>query len=370
VTRLAMALAVAVFPTIVCAQSTTPQVSKALRVTGERIVFLRAGISLPHSPGAMVLESAHEFDEGGLDSSVQYLTLDKAITGSAFVYFPGLADTGLTFLATDAIIRSRFGPGTKIDDDRTVTVAGIARAGRRVVYSGASDGRRATAAIFSRIGGWIVVLRASGPASRASDVLSQLDSMAAGMTVARPAKPAVARSLKTSDCPSPDAPDATVSASDNASAMAAALVVVGDHPSMADKTGVRLAPIPDELCLAATSTSTNVITLDYRPVSAIGKNRSAQWVRLHGDGGLALIAIPALNDASKINIVRYTTGGFAIYGIFGGLPSRRQLDEMTNREGGLQPVVEGVFGPTGNSDINIICNRTREGCVGTKAKAK
>jgi hypothetical protein len=119
----------------------------------------RAGIGVPRAAGSLRLGSVHTYDTKGLDTVAQYASADEAISGSAFVYYPSLADTGLTFLATDATIRRRFGPGTRIAEDRLVAVGGVAEAGRRVIYAGGSDGLRSTAATFIRAGGWIIVLR-------------------------------------------------------------------------------------------------------------------------------------------------------------------------------------------------------------------
>lgn len=363
---LAIALTFVAWPFAARSQTPAPQTSKSLVVGTDRLSFLRANVSLPIAPGAMILESAHEFDAGGLDASVQYLTPDKAISGSAFVYFPGLADTGLTFLATDAIIRSRFGPRTQIVDDRLVAVAGVSNAGRRVVYSGASEGRRTTAALFVRVGGWIIVLRASGPASRTAEVLAQLDAMADGLKFAGKTKPEPARIVRTTECLAGDKPDATVSVPDSAFVMAASMIVVGDHPSLSDERSVRLAAIPDEMCLVATSTAGSVITLDYRPSNSAKNRQTVQWVRLTGDAGLTLVAMSTLNDAKRISIVRYTTGGYSIYATFDGLPSRKQLDTMANRDASLAQTGEGTFDPEGDSKINIFCNRTKEGCMDSK----
>jgi hypothetical protein len=140
----------------------------------------RAGIGVPREAGSLKLGRVADLGTAGLDDMADYASTDEAISGTIFIYYPTLADTGLTFLATDATIRRRFGPQTRIADDRLVSIGGIEGAGRRVSYSGASEGRRSTMAMFARAGGWILVLRVSGPASRAAEIGGDLDALAQG----------------------------------------------------------------------------------------------------------------------------------------------------------------------------------------------
>src|SRR4051812_6543398 len=62
---------------------------------------IRAGISVAREEGSVKLTGVSDYGKEGLDNVAQYRSADERISGTIFLYYPTLSDTGLTFLATD-----------------------------------------------------------------------------------------------------------------------------------------------------------------------------------------------------------------------------------------------------------------------------
>ncbi|MGH6617307.1 hypothetical protein [Sphingomonas sp.] len=158
------------------------------QASGDRIAMPTAHLSLSKTAGSAVMTKTDEFSHKGegLDNVAQFETPDRKIFGTAYVYLPAYPDAALTAYQTDKSIRDRFGAVT-FTDQSVVASDGHPGTVIRLVYS---DGRAekvnggepvATAAAFLRVSGWIVKLRASGPAERRSEVIAVLDGLIAGL---------------------------------------------------------------------------------------------------------------------------------------------------------------------------------------------
>jgi hypothetical protein len=321
----------------------------------------RAGIAVQRVAGSLKLGKVEAYDTAGLDTVAQYASSDGAISGSIFIYYPSLADTGLTFLATDATIRRRFGAATRIDDDRLVPVGGVPEAGRRVTYVGASDGTRSTAATFVRAGGWIIVLRVSGPASRASEILANLDALTAGLTSGRN-NPVRAHVIHTEDCTAKSAPDATI-LKPTGSEVAARLVMVVAETR--DEKGRALEDflgrVPDRLCLLRAGGG-EAVELTYKVPAKTKGLYAPRLFHLVGDAGFLIEATAPAKDPERVMMLRHGIGGLEAYGLFRGLPSFSQIDSVAERDEGLPMLAKAAANPDGGGEVTLGCVHLQEGC--------
>jgi hypothetical protein len=196
------------------------------QTSGDRIALPTAHLSLPKSAGPAVMTETHEFSRKGegLDNVAQFETPDRKIFGTVYVYLPAYPDAALTAYQTDKSIRDRFGAVT-FTDQGVVASHGHPGTVIRLVYS---DGRAekvngggpvATAAAFLRVSGWIVKLRASGPAERRSEVIAVLDGLIAGLRIDKGTYVHPVGLLQlAAPCPAADRPAAVSPKSDKTSA--------------------------------------------------------------------------------------------------------------------------------------------------------
>ena len=96
--------------------------------SGDRVTFTAARISFPTQAGATRLEETSEFShEGqGIDNGLQYVSPDRQVFATVYIYYPGLSHAGLTAFMTDLAIASQ---------SRNLT-----RRGTRAVSAGGRDG--------------------------------------------------------------------------------------------------------------------------------------------------------------------------------------------------------------------------------------
>ncbi|MES2291045.1 MAG: hypothetical protein V4530_15040 [Pseudomonadota bacterium] len=349
------------------AYSEPAPVQPKILTTAKSVRVVPAQIELPQQAGLMTLESSKEYGSDGFDNVIQYASPDKQISGTAFVYFPSLPDTGLTFLATDAIIRKRFGEGTRVASDQLVAVGGVANAGRKVVYGGASNGTRSTAAMFVRAGGWIIVLRMSGPASRASEIEMQIDAVAAKLSFAKDSKPYPATLVTTSGCKATQQVDADVVRPSQAAVLERTLIPVSNNMEIAKKK-LWDPPVPAALCLSGSSDIKDVITQDFQLPATPKKASAARKFRLVGDAGYVLEVTGSKVEPGVYLVIRYGIGSFDVLGAFRGIPSDAQLDRITAQDGSIPVLARVEMSAGGNSNITLNCDDTKEGCAAKNAK--
>jgi hypothetical protein len=324
----------------------------------------RAGIAVPREAGSLKMTEVRDYGTEGLDDVAQYASADQAISGTIFIYYPTLADTGLTFLATDETIRRRFGPATRVADDRLVTIGGVARAGRRIIYEGASDGARSTGAIFVRAGDWIMVLRVSGPHSRAAEIAADIDALAAGLSFGRGSNPVPAHVIATENCPAGEDPEAPVAKP--TAPEATMLVLLGGTGEVRDRKGKTypdlIGRVPDRLCLARSSARGEAVLLTYRTVVKPTGIYVPKLFQLVGDAGYILEATAASDRPDHVIVVRHGIGRLSIFGMFEGTPSLSQIDRLLDGDASVPILAKATLKPEGANDINLFCDQFREGC--------
>lgn len=160
-----------------------------------------ANIGIPRAAGGQTLRELGEFSDGsGLDNVAQYQSADGEVFATVYIYMPTLPDAGLAAIATDEIIRARFGPQTRRSEDAVVDAGKRKGVARWLVYDGASDGKSASVAAFVRAGRWLVKLRVTGPTERRAEVIADARAILAGLRFDSTAPPVAPRHYAVSEC--------------------------------------------------------------------------------------------------------------------------------------------------------------------------
>jgi hypothetical protein len=304
------------------------------------------------------------YDTAGLDNVAQYASADDAISGTVFIYYPSLADTGLTFLATDATIKRRFGAGTRIVEDGLVAVGGVAGAGRRVIYASVADGLRSSAATFVRAGGWIIVLRVSGPASRATEIAANMDALTSGLTFGRN-NPVKAHVIRTEDCAGRSDPDAAIVKPTGAEVAALVIMAVGETR---DENGRALEDVlgrvPDRLCLARSGGTEGAVELTYKVRGKTAGIYAPRLFHLVGDAGFVVEATAPAKHPERVILLRHAIGGLEAYGLVSGPPSFTQVESVVKQDANFPLLATAVAKPEGEGgdEVTLGCVHVQEGC--------
>lgn len=140
----------------------------------------QAAIGVPREAGSHRLTELSDFnDSGGLDNIAQYRLPDSELFATLYIYRTTLADPAIASIATDTVIRARFGSETRPASDTIVSAGGHDGVARRILYEAPEA---ATLAAFLRAGPWTVKLRVSGPAAARDEVEAVADAILAGLT--------------------------------------------------------------------------------------------------------------------------------------------------------------------------------------------
>lgn len=341
-----------------------------------------SGIVIPTKAGTLTNSGTRDMGNAGQDLIAQYLSADGKILGTIFLYAPSRPDPSLTFLATNETILRRLGPDAKRVDDQLVTVAGVANAGRRLVYSGSADaklsgdpdGRLSSTATLLRAGDWVMKIRVSGPMSRADEIARNLDALTAGIRFPQDVAPLTQRSIALTECPS--------SMGRPSSMERPSIKIV--HPPTSEIRALALALNTEAdgsdgtIDRAETSTITaacreqvkmvNDIALQsYRVTGTAGGPYQPRQFLLYGDAGIMIVAFEDMAHPGHYYVARHSIGRTLILGRTSGLPSMAELESVLFSPD-KQPMIAGM---TRNHlakkvAIDINCNLIAEGC--TKAK--
>src|SRR5882757_1187481 len=158
----------------------------AWKVDRDLAVVSAAGIGIPVQADTLSLAKTGEASRNGegVDDVAQYMSSDKAVFATVYVFYSTYADTALASYGTDMAIRERFGPAVMLSNESLVTVAGVPNAAIRRLYEKGmlEPGHPMTSmAGFVRAGSWMVAVRVSGPADRHGEVERAFDALLAGI---------------------------------------------------------------------------------------------------------------------------------------------------------------------------------------------
>lgn len=330
---------------------------------------VRASIGVPKLAGTLSRTQVRDLGKDGVDLVAQYSTPDEQIFGTIFIYKPTLPDSGLTFLATDEAIRRRFGGAANTIDDRLVSVGGIAKAGRRVIYSSTDSRLGSSALIILQAGGWMIKVRVSGPADRAEEIVANLDALAVGLKFGKGSEPLPAHIIQTEPCniASPSANGELIKPKGE-DAMAVAIMAI---PVFIDQKESAVADlterVPDRLCLAESSWDGKIPLLTLRTVKSIGAGIFEPKVfQLYGDAGQMIEVTRATRGPKESYALRHGIGRLILYGGFATEPTADQLT-LIRRSSDQLPVIAVIQAYAGgNTNTELFCNSFAEGCAKEK----
>ena len=258
--------------------------------SNERVTLPAAGVSFPDRAGIVALSETLEFSRQGegLDNVLQYVSSDRQVFATVYVYLPGLAHAGLTAFMTGQVVLGQS--------------ADVRELGSRIVAAGGHDGvairsdysgfRRnlASSAAFVKAGRWIVKIRVSGPDNRADEVRAALSAMLEGVRFGDEAPPRPAAILQPGECPH-EGPPARQLPGNYEQLMIDGLTAVVDGASVEtrDESGNRVEPtatrVGDHWCI---SSRARIGQNSYSILRASAPSNSPM--------GTAVLLVP-LNDA-------------------------------------------------------------------------
>jgi hypothetical protein len=322
----------------------------------QRMTFTAAGISFPRRVGAVSLERSIAFEQNniGLDNGLIYASDDEALIATAFVYLPGLANDGLTALATEHFMRIQSGAGFRLLGSRVTAAGGRDGVAIRADYAGFRDAGEASSAAFVEAGGWIVKLRVSGPEARRADVERTMTALLADMRFEGAAMPRAAAPIALADCP-PAAPSPAASAALLApaanDAMEDAMMVVGEGMTHA----TLFAPRWCVSSLRRVGPYTLPILRALPAAPAEDSRRSVAVAILNDSSGMVEVVERRFHNRSRFVLLHHSTGQTRVLGSYDGMPSDAQLNAVldgTDRAGG-QARATISYHANGNSNVTL-----------------
>lgn len=297
---------------------------------GDRIVVAHTGVSFSTKTDSLSLVETGEFSAKGqgIDNFAQYRSADGQVFATVYVYYPGLAHSGLTAFATGRIVQES--PSVRKLDSNLVTVGGVPNAAIRETFTGYRN-NLASAATFMQVGHWIVKLRVSGPDARASEVFAGMDALLAGASFAGD-KPAVAAPLlAVSPCNDKDRANARPSSETMESALLdvtkLAVLQLGG-PTASDKAGDpnwRLDHLGQSYCLAEPASGAAgrpwiLHPTGQKPATA-DVPRTELLALIDDAGGM----IEVLKLGKSYRILLHQIGFTKLLGAFESIPSDAQI---------------------------------------------
>jgi hypothetical protein len=293
-----------------------------------------ADIAVPIQAGAVVAGETREFTNKGewLDSAVVYASPDKQMHATVYVYYPALAHTGLTAIATDFFVRPQSASSSGAE---TVAAGGQDGVAIRQAYTRYRGGLASEAA-YLRAGEWIVKLRVSGPQDRSAEVAATMKTLLDGLVFGKDAAPRPALPIRLVECQAASAakPARVLGGGDEAKVMpdlVAALLDGGGNAATDERGKASVLPsrIPERLCQPEVLTiGDSRIALLRAPARAKGAvDGSASLIAILSDGGgfLEILEMPK----QKAHVVfHHEVGKTTMLGRFDAAPSSAQVASL------------------------------------------
>ena len=294
-----------------------------------------ADVSFPRQAGTLSVVQTGEFSRQGehLDNFIQYRSADNAVIGTVYVYYPGLAHSGLAALATDFAIRANSQRPVRTLGSRTVGAGGQPGVAIRTDYDNYRD-RFASSGAFIKLDRWQVKLRVSGPEERRAEVEAAMTALLDGIRFGPAHRPRPAAPIALSRC----APGAGATAANllpdppGAEIAAQALLATldgGGNAGTDEATGARRdlpSRVPDSMCLSSPEGSPRAI-LRSAEGPALSIDGRTMLVVVVSDSGEFLEVVRAENLGGHI-LLYHRIGSTAVPGRFDGVPSDAQIEEM------------------------------------------
>ena len=326
--------------------------------SGDRMRFNLAGISLPTAAGETRLTRAAEASlEGqGLDNVLLYVTPDRAVFVTVYIYAPALPDAGLTAFMTDHVIGHLSGPEFRRLRSGVVAAGGREGVAIRIDYSGARQERLASSAAFLRVGRWIVKLRVSGPAGREAAVSAAMDALLRDIRFEGQVQPAAARPIAAADCPVGPVRQGRMIPADDAETAAEAIVANGG----VDLPGRTVEAPARGWCRSAgyripNAAAPTPVLRDLTPARPNTTGRRVLIALLADNGTMLEVVERRSENRTRYVLLHHQIGRTLVLGSYDSAPTDdqiRAIESGEDREGGRARVVI-AYQANGDSNIRI-----------------
>jgi hypothetical protein len=308
-------------------------------ISDTRIASVPARIAFPRRAGAVEAYRHQEFShEGeGIDNAVQYRSADGAVYATVYVYYPGLAHSGLAAFATDLGLRATPQFAVTGGEMRVVDAGGRTGVAIRADYS-RYRGDETSSAAWIKTGRWIIKFRVSGPEARRAEVMAAMDALLRDVQfgVANPPYPAAP--LTISDCPAgsgtatarilPEPPAAELAAQGMLATFDGGGLIARDAQNRQSFLPSRL---PERFCRTVLTTRGGTRTiLRAEPGEARSIDGRTMLIIAISDSGRLLELVKADNLGGHV-LLHHEIGRTTVLVRYDGVPSNAQIVDMLDR---------------------------------------
>ena len=328
---------------------------------GERLTLPAADLSVPTKVGSLPLTEAREFSHPGeaIDNVAQYKSADGEVFPTVYVYFPGLAHSGLSALATAKGMKTH-SPKVESKGVKLVSAGDRTDAAVREDFTDYRNGLVSSAA-FIKSGPWIVKLRVSGPEARKDEVMAAMDGLLSGLRFGPKASVRAASIVAVTPCPAA-APAEAKLLPDEPEAVMAEAVALGalDGAGLVDRKDaearVILARVGARFCeKEPTSGQADEIPI----LRAVGDEqgglaRSVVLALVSDSGGVLEVA--QLAREGTFRLLYHQIGSTALLGSYDKIPSDEQIRQIlsgADADGGRFRA-EVIHRPGKGDQINVL----------------
>lgn len=327
-----------------------------------RVTFNRARVSLPARAGTLAFSETKEFSHPGegLDAAALFRSSDRQVLASVYVYYPAIAHSGLTAVATDAAIRINSQAPVRALGSRVVAAAGHPAAAVRADYRGYL-GNLASSSAFIKAGRWMIKLRVSGPEGRKAEVDAAMAALLDDLRVESGEALRPAALLETPDCAPNRIPDARVRPDVGAEVMEDVIVFgtldpTGSTTKGRPESSPRQSRIGASWCRQMLAAGTSNITMlrrtDVEPGTAPGDGKSMLLV-LYSDAG-GLLEVVRTRGQGRYALLNHKIGESSLLASFDSLPSDAQLVQvLTGNRELARPRARVRLKASGDADVNL-----------------
>ena len=330
-----------------------------------------AQIGVPRNAGSLSLTELTDFNNsGGVDNIAQYRSADGQTFGTIYIYQTTLTDPAMAALATDHVIRSAYGDQTAPSNREFVQAGEHEDMALMIVYDGAFDGMRSSAAAFMGAGVWTIKVRVTGPQTDRDGIVADIRLLLSGMTFGEDATPFAPRALSVSQCPVTEFGEAAQllneppSEGGISSSSVGALIVAGGlisnrHETLESMANSGFSLAGNDFCMMGSRQirrGTHILVLSHTGPEIVPA------IVLVGDAGLGLEIIPDLTsdgneaDSNIVNIMLHRLGRAEIYGPFDRTPTLDQFYSLLTE--GMEWLGQSrgsvTISPSGDTHINIV----------------
>lgn len=328
-------------------------------------------IGVPRTAGTLSLTELADFNNsGGVDNIAQYRTADGQTFGTIYIYQTTLTDPAMAALATDHVIRSAYGDQTAPMNRELVPAGGQDNMALMIVYDGAFEGMRSSAAAFMGAGVWTIKVRVTGPQADRDAIVANIRSLLSGMSFGEDAAPFAPRPLSVSQCPVAEFGEAAellneppteggISTSSVGALLVAGSLISNRHETLEGLAESGFSLAGNDYCMMGSRQirrGLHILVLRHTDTETVPA------IVLVGDAGLGLEVIPDLtsdtdeSDSANVNIMLHRLGRAEIYGPFDHAPTLDQFYSLMTE--GMEWLGQSrgsvSISPSGDTQINIV----------------